>query len=320
MTKPIFTKPAPGPTSHGWHNISDFFICQKEFQYRKVRKLRSPKVIVPDYLAVGLLFHAGRARWFANNFDISTKTMAKIHEAFAEEVEAQQLPVLRTAEEKARQLIAQYIEHYMKLPKPKPVAAEYLIGPCELDSSKGKVTIRTARLDDVSYYPEGLNKLWLGESKTTSQSINDAVEEYKLHGQTMLQPLLWKLSKEGEATHGPVAGVMLDVVKKGSFNDDGKKEKPQFSRVAIPITDFMMSWYGPNMVKQLIRASKVDWNTNATRNVAACTRLIGRARIACEFRELCIEGKTAAGRYVMENGKSLNQWRSSEGKETPPWE
>jgi hypothetical protein len=312
--QPIFTKPAPGPTSHGWHQVSSFFTCPKEFQFRQVRKLRSPKVQTPDYLAIGLLFHAGRARWFAKNFDTSKKTWDSINAALAAEVEEQKLPVALNAEQKARELLTQYIEHYSKLPKPRVVAAEFLIGPVSIKGDD-PVTVRTARLDDVSEYPEGLGKLWLGESKTTSQSINDAVEEYKQHGQTLLQPLLWKLATQGEAMFGPIAGVMLDVVKKGYG-----KEKPQFSRVALTITDFMLSWYGPMLTKKLHQASQIEWDTKVIRNVANCTRMIGGARIPCEFRELCMFGKSAASRYVMENGKSLTTWRASEGKEVAPWE
>jgi hypothetical protein len=200
-------------------------------------------------------------------------------------------------------------------PLPRPVAAEYLLGPAPLKPDDPFFLHRTARLDDVSHYPEAAMKLCIGESKTTSATVNDVINQYTLHGQTLLQPLLWNMAQQWAATHGPVAGVLLDITVKGY---GGKK--CSFARAFMPVRDETLSWFRDSMRGYLRAAASVEWDTPAPRNVSMCTRMAGRGRMACEFRDLCMHGKAAAPKYVTKNGESLVRWKPSAEETIPPWE
>lgn len=295
-------RPKGGPSAAGWHAIQDFLRCPKEYQFRHVRKLRKPGLLTPDALAVGVLFHGARAHWFARGFPdpADSKWQEALNRTFVEVASEQSLPVSLEAERRARHLFEAYSTHWFKMPRPKVVAAEYELGPAPLEKGDPFFLFRTARLDDVSRYPEAGGQLCIGESKTTSVGIKDAVNEYTLHGQTLLQFLLWKMAPQGEAKHGPAAGVLLDVIKKPYGGD-----KPDFGRVFIPFTDWSLEWYADSMRGYLRAAAAVAEDTEVPRNVSACTRLIGRMRVPCEFRELCRMGKSASGLYVRGDGSSL---------------
>lgn len=303
-----------GPTQAGWHSIEAFLRCPKEFQFATVRGIRQPQTMTPEPLAVGALFHAGRARWFSLRFASDEKAWASITAAVQEEAANMRLPTSLAAEQRAMNLLNQYVDHYSKRVRPTPVAAEYLVGPASVDGTD-PFAMRTARLDDVSKYPEAGNKLCIGESKTTSTSVADTVNQYTLHGQPLLQILLWKHAPQGEAMHGPVAGVVLDVVVKPY----GKNKKATFGRQFVPVSEHALAWYAQSLRGYLRAAAGVDWNAAAPRNVSACTRLIGRGRFACPFRDLCTHGRSAAAQYVLADGSALHQWKPSEGKEVAPW-
>lgn len=306
-----------GPTSQGWHSgLADYLACAKRFQLARTRRISIPLVATPDHFAVGQLVHAGRARWFASKFATDDATWDLIRAAVADAAAENDLPVSKEAEQQALSILQQYVTHYSTRPRPKPVAAEYLLGPVPLDPQDPLYAHRTARLDDVSYYPMGGDKLYIGESKTTSTSVGDCVNQYTLHGQTMLQALLWKLAPQGEAMHGPIAGIMLDVIVKGY-------DKPcRFGRVAIPITDWQLDWFAASVRQALMEMEAVDWDTPVLRNPTSCTYLAGRARVECAFRDLCHHGKSAALKYVMgtSNGaQSLVRWTPSDKQTVPPW-
>jgi len=303
-----------GATSAGWHSIAYAFRCMKAYQFSTVRNIITPKTTTPDHFAVGLLFHAGRARWFANRCSTTEKSWKSIEEALATEAQAQSLPITLEATQRTLKLLTQYIEFWKQRPAPDPVAAEYLLGPTPLEEGDKPAYWRTARLDDVSRYPEAGGKLCIGESKTTSDSIDKCVQEYELHGQPMLQVALWRMDPNGAAKFGDVAGVMMDVIKKGYGS-----EKPKFARVFLPVTDHAMSWYVKNMRHKLRQAAGVDWDSDVPRNIAACTYMAGRARVDCEFKDLCRFGRTATTKYLLKGGHSLVDKKNWKG-ETPPWE
>jgi hypothetical protein len=304
-----------GPTEAGWHSIEAFLRCPKEYQFRHIRKMSQPLAQTPDYFAFGILFHAGRARWFANKFDTSPKSWQSVVDAVQQETTASHLPISAKVTERVLFHLQEFMAYYSKRPRPTPVAAEYKLGPTPLIKGDSFFLWRTARLDDVSKYPEHGMKLCIGESKTTSTTLNDLFNQYELSGQTMLQALLWQNDPNGAAKYGPVEGILLDGVVKAY----GKKDKPKFGRQFIPITKHQLDWFSLNLRGYLKAAASVDWNADAPRNVSACTRLIGRGRIACDYRDLCRYGKSAALKFVFEDGGSVSRWQPSEAEHVAPW-
>lgn len=305
-----------GATTQGWHKIESFLRCPKEYQLSQVRGIVRPESTTPDYFAIGILVHAMRARWFGSRFSTTPETWESMVKAAHDEMEKAKLPIRPEAERLAMRYMQEYVGHWAVRPKPTPVAAEYLLGPSALVVGDPLSLYRTARLDDVSRYPELGNQLYIGEAKTDGKSVDNCLEQYTLHGQPMLQVLLWKMAPQGEATHGPVAGVMLDIIVKGR---DGGRSK--FARMPIQVTDHSLEWYTKSMRGYLTAASRVDWNSEVPRNVSACTRAAGAAsHIPCMYRDLCKFGRSAAGQYVLPGGNSLVRWTPTETETTPPWE
>lgn len=302
---------ARGASEAGYHQIEAKLLCPKMFQFRHVRGIVVPSLMTPDYLAIGSLFHAGRARWFSKRFDTSEKTWASIAEAVAIEAQAGDPPYSARAETEALKLLHLYVDHWSRRVAPVPLVAEYEVGPASLLEGDA-FSFRTARLDDVTEYDVGL---CIGEAKTTSVSVQDVINTYTLHGQTMLQALLWKRSTQGEAKHGPVKGVMLDIIKK----PDAKGQGAKFARHFLPITDHALAWFAKNLAHDVREAASIEWETDVRRNVTSCTRQIGRMRVPCPYRELCAHGKSATANYTFKNGKSLLTWKPQEGQTVPPW-
>lgn len=290
-----------GATAAGWHSIAAFLRCPKEYQFSNVRGLRPVASQTPEALAIGLMIHAGRARWFSLNFAPSTRCWDEVYSAMLDEAETCKLPVSNDARMRATDLMKRYIDFWITRPLPTPRAAEYDVGPAALHPGDQFMLWRTARLDDVSVYPEGGNALWIGECKTTSGDVTDVHKEYRLHGQLLLQYALWKAAPQGEATLGPVAGVMLDIIRKPYA-----KQSAKFARIAVPINPRVLTWYIKNLRHVLRAAAQVGPETDVPRNVTACTRMIGRMRVECEFQALCSDGKAAGLKYVDASGKTPN--------------
>ncbi len=303
-----------GASSAGWHKLQSGLRCQKEFQLEHVRGIHKPQVQTPDYFAIGIGVHAGRATWFGNKFRTDTATWEKVKHAVRRDFEKQKLPVTVKAESACLSYLEQYIAYWSMRPRPTPVAIEWLIGPVPFEPDDPFFMHRTARLDDVSKYPEAGGHLCIGELKTTSGGIQDVVNEYTLHGQPLMQWTLFKRSKRGEKKFGPVKHVMLDVIKKGYGS-----EKCQFHRQPIPITDYSLAWYSRDLRAQLKILSGIDWNTDTPRNIAQCTRVVGRARVNCPYLDLCRWGKSAGTQYRLADGGFMNSWRPSEEQLVPPW-
>lgn len=305
-----------GPTEAGIHSVLEGIGCAKEYQFKYVRQLYEPQHQTPDYFAVGSQLHAGKAHWFAKGFKMDAATWASIQLAMRKEMELQKLPVSAKALQAGERYMREYMDHWSKRPKPTPIACEYKLGPTPLEPGDPFFMWRTARLDDVSRYPEALGKLCLGETKTTSDSVNGVINKYTLHPQILLQMILWKMDPRGEATYGPIAGVMLDIVKKGYGEN-----KSAFSRHFLRVPPHAITWF-PRVLKAHLRIlSVIDWDADVIRNPTRCTRQEGRMLVSCQYRDLCLAGRNAANRYVMgPKGESLLSWRSSPGKTKAPWE
>lgn len=314
MKKPIVE--SGGVTSAGAHFTTPIVNCPKEHQYRHVRGIATPQSQEPDALAIGLQVHAGRACWFANGFRSDATAWANVQDAMEKELESLKLPSSMEARRRAQQYMHEYITHWSLRPLPEVIACEYKLGPTALDPKDPDFMWRTARLDDVSKYPEVNGKLCIGECKTTSGSFNDCINEYTLNFQTLLQPALWARDPKGEALFGPAAGVMLDMIQKGYG-----KTKSQFQRHFLPTPKFAMKWFPQHLKHYLKQMTHVTWDAEVPRKFTHCTRQIGRKRVACEFRDLCMHGREASMKYVFKDtGKSLLSWKPEPGKETPPWE
>lgn len=307
---------ADGPSAAGWHKVESGFRCFKEYQYGEIRGITNPQADMPDPFAIGQMMHVGKAHWFSKHFSTDETVLSGIRDRMLEAAEKSKLPMSLDAQRSALRYFTEYVEHYRVRAKPKVLAAEYDIGPAPLDPGDPEFLWRTARLDDVSWYPEGGGALFIGEAKTTSTSVNDAVNQYSLHGQPMLQALLWKVAPQGEAKHGPIAGVMLDVIVKGY---GGKKST--FARLPLPITQRALDWYAKNFRQRLRQLANVEWDTDVPRNIQACTRMVGRSRMACPFRDLCMHGRSATTKYVFKkDGSSLLSWKPTETQTVNPWD
>jgi hypothetical protein len=304
-----------GPTDAGWHKMDAALRCFKEYQLREIRGIHVPIPQTPDYFASGLGVHAGRARWFADKFPSDANGWKRIVTAVEEDFDKQKLPISNAAYKFTLKLLQEYCEHWSLQPKPTPIVAEHLIGPAPLLSGDPFPLWRTARIDDASYYPEALNQLCIGEAKTTSTSINDCINEYTLHGQPSLQFVLWKMATQGEAKYGKLQGVMLDIIQKGYGTD-----KSKFARHLLTFSEHMVAWYVKNLRVIMRALPAIDWNTEVPRNITSCTRMIGKMRVACTFRELCMNGKSASIKYVLRNGKSLLSFKPDAEHQAMPWE
>ena len=305
-----------GPTEAGWHSAEAGIWCLQEAQYKYIRGISLPHLQTPDHFAVGGMLHAGRATWFGSKFDTSQATIDAVKAATLKAADSFSLPVTEDAKKAATKYVLEYVEFWSGRPRPQPLAAEYLVGPAPVQVGDQFPLWRTARLDDVSRYPEASNKLAIGEAKTTSGSIDDCINQYTLHGQPILQFVLWGTSEQGERRHGPLAGFVLDIIKKGYGKDRSK-----FAREFVEVTPKTLEWYRRSLRAYLRRFANLDWNSDADdqRNIMACTRMVGRARMACEYRPLCRHGKAAASNYVLRDGTPLNEWKPSPGNETEPW-
>lgn len=301
-----------GPSGLGYSEIESFLRCPKEYQYDKVRSIHRPTAQSPDYFAVGSFVHAGRARWLASGQSVAAEVWDSIKADIQKTREGLELPCSDDAERTALRYIQEYIDHWSVRAKPDIVAVEHLLGPTQLSGHVG--TERTARLDDFGFYPEA-GGLAIGECKTTSAAVSDVANQYTLHGQPALQKILWDTAPQGAQTYGPVKGMVLDVVQKGY---GGKR--CQFARLFVAIPERVTEWLKTEMVMALRLKAEMDWDSEPERRVTSCTRLIGRGRVSCPYRELCMYGKSASLEYAFKDGHSLTEWQQSEGKTVNPWD
>lgn len=300
-----------GASSAGYHNIETYLKCPKRYQFDKVRGVRLPLSGTPTYFAVGAMFHAGRAAWFTSGFKTDTATWDYIKEQMAKCFHAYELPVPDSVHGEVQGYMEQYVEHYAMRPHPNVIGAEYELGPADI----GDGEVRTARLDDVAFYPEAGGRLCVGECKTTGSDVATTVLQYELHGQPALQAMLWEAAIQGAHLHGSVTGVMLDVVQKGY-----KGKRCQFARKFIDVPPTVRTWWSKMLSKAVREARSVTWNSEVDRRITSCTEMSGSRRVACPYLELCKHGRDAALIYVTEDGKRLTEHEQTEGKERFPWE
>lgn len=302
-----------GSSGAGYSELEPYLRCPKEHQLAQIRGITRPTSVTPDYFAVGSFVHAGRARWLASACGLGAEVWEQIRRDITATREGFPLPCNESAESDALRYIQEYVDHWSVREKPKVVAVEHLLGPTDL--LDGADSARTARLDDFGFYPEAGGALAIGECKTTTAPISDVANQYTLHGQPTLQRLLWDAAPQGAATYGQVAGMVLDVVQKGY---GGKR--CNFSRIFVPHDDRVLLWAKSTLAKATIAKNAATWDSDAERRIPSCTRLIGKARIACAYRDLCQSGKAGAAGYVFKDGRRITEWTPTEGQTVPPWE
>ena len=300
-----------GASAAGYHNIESYLKCPKRYQFDKVRGVRLPMSGTPTYFAVGAMVHAGRAAWFTSGFGTDEATLAHMHAEMDRVMAAYELPVPESAREEARRYIGEYVEHYAGRAHPKVIGAEYTLGPADV----GDGEVRTARLDDIAFYPEMNGRLCVGEFKTTSTDIATTVLQYKLHGQPILQAMLWRAAMQGAAMHGDVTGVMLDVMQKGY-----KGKRCQFARVFVEVTEHSRQWMSKLLARSIRDARAVTWDSDVERRVTSCTEMSGSRRVMCPYQPLCQHGRDAALEFVTADGARLTDFEPGEGRERMPWE
>lgn len=303
-----------GASGLGYSEIEAYLRCPKEYQYGAVRKLVKPMTVIPDYFASGAFVHAGRARWFASQFSTSDETWLQIQADMTKVREEFSLPCNESAYSDALRWVQEYVEHYGVREKPKIVAVEHMLGPVELAEGY-PATNRTARLDDFGFYPESGSALAIGECKTTAGGIQDVANQYTMHGQPALQNLLWKLAPQGEAMYGASAGMVLDVIKKGYAG-----KRCEFARLFVPVPARLMEITQREFSNALASKAHIGWNSQPERRLTSCTRLIGKARVACPFRDICLHGRAGAIGFVTEDGQPVSSWKPDEQHAANPWD
>lgn len=312
-----------GPSEFGWHSGDEtLWRCEQEFVFKHLRNIAKAGIReTPRAKAIGLMVHAGRARWFAEHFPPREQGWDSIYEAVRAEVEAQPLPIPLGAEQEALNILTQYVDHYGKLPKPKVLAAELELGPLTVvDGSTEKHTIR---LDDLSIYSDFANSLGPGECKTTSGKPMGVYQHYNAnHGQLLKQMLVVTKAIENGTLKVPKEpiGVILDVIQKGYGGD-----KCHFERFLVTIEAYQLEWFSEDLEETRVRRRELEaleaapWRSHpdakgtpsyikrAKRNPTACRRLVsgdGGQFIAvdCDFLNLCKYGRGAATEYTV-NGQ-----------------
>lgn len=282
-----------GPSVAGYHKIIDFMRCPQEYKYKHVMGLKPKDAEEKRALAIGVLTHVGRAHWFSSQFKANVEQCQAAITAHVQQFATTQNI---DAEREAHRLIAAYVEHWKSKPLPLCRAVEYDIGPCPMKPGDPFFLYRTARFDDLSIYPDALNKLCIGDLKTTSDSISGCVNEYRQNGQFILYNILYKMAKEGQQLFGPVSGMMIDVMTKEAV--------PKFHRELIVVTPFQEHWFTRSMQGWLRAAAQVTEYTEVPRNVSQCCRSVSRkGSFLCDFHQLCHYGASAAGQFVDKDGK-----------------
>jgi hypothetical protein len=306
-----------GPSVGGWSQEAVYMACPKEYQFSAVRQIHHVQSQTSDALAIGSLVHAGRARWFTCGFGANPETWDKVVEAVNEECSKFTRPISKEAKEKALNYLEQFIRFWASRPLPTPIATEHLLGPAPFERGDPTPLWRTSKPDDISRYPEGGSELWLGDLKTTSGDVAACIREYELHGQFLQMMALYKTAPQGEKLLGPAAGIMLDIVQKPPYGGEGQCK---FARHPIIITDYSLKWAIKNIKKTIRGMAQVSWDSDEDRNLKSCTRMIGRYRADCMYKNMCRFGKSAAGEFVYgEEDNSLLTFEPSEGKKTLPW-
>lgn len=304
-----------GGTEAGSSITKDFLLCLKRYQYKHVRKLFIPAVQTISPFAIGTLVAAMRRQWFGDRFPKVTPAYQRtLNRAAQEAAEQDRLPIDPRDYVFATALFGQYVAHWRTKPRPTPVHVEFKMGPGPLWEGAPRPTWRTAKPDDISRYPEAGGALCLADCKTTSGDIGTVVREYELHVQPLQYLAQYRLDPNGERRYGPLAGVLLDVIQKPSAG-----KKPKFGRVFIEYRSQAVDEFIESMKFHLDVIRRIGWDTPVPR-AYGCTYMAGRARVDCEFKDLCRFGSSAASKYKLPGGVPLRRYEPTPGAEKMPWE
>jgi len=300
-----------GASGAGYSELAPYLRCPKEYQLQQIRGVTVPTSQERDYFVVGSLVHAGRNRWLARNCDLGDETWGLIKSDLTKVIEGYNLPVGRDVYDVGLRYVTEYVEHWSMRAKPRTLAVEYLLGPTTLDDEDGAEHARTARLDDISEYPETGGKLAIGELKTTGSSVADCVAEYTLHGQPILQRVLWDRAPQGKAVWGGVDLFVLDVVRKGY---QGKR--CEFARIPVQVTAQSLEWGSKWLRKAVKESRQVKWDSDVERRVSSCTRVSSGRRVPCQYRDLCQYGRSGTAGFRLADGSLLTEYTG----EVKPWD
>lgn len=290
------TPPADaGPTKHGFHaGDESMSICERLYYLKHLMKVSIiGQISVKDAMAVGLLAHAGRARWFKLNFATTPDAWTSIRAAIVQEAERQPLPVEPGSEARAVELLHEYVSFWATKPKPVVLAAEMQLGPVKLWDDSDEVA--TSRPDDLSQYLESAGVPAFGDMKTTSAPISDVVKYYDAnHGQFLMEHAIYRALGQ---PNGETRTVVLDVARKEYGTKHTSPEK-RFQRVPITIEDHQIRSFLSALKERRKRRREIDSGAAPTPNFSACTRVVaGGIVVRCEYTELCKYGRSAAARY-----------------------
>ena len=297
-----------GATEAGSSGFEAYLRCPKEYQLQRIRGVMPvPRLHAPSAaLLIGTFFHAARAAWVA--YDRSSANGEKWRSAGAAAAEKH----IRDGEDPAAvsqaltfstDLFEQYVRWATLRPAWQPVVVEGKLGPAPFVLDDPRPLWRTARLDLVAKLPS-LPGLWWSEAKTTSSEPSAVVEQYTLHTQILWGLALWRTAPQGEARHGPLRGVQLDIAQKGY---GGRAAK--FSRHIITVPPAALDWFVRDIRRHLRAANRMTPTSAAIRNPASCTRFHGRHRVACPYRPLCALGSLGVHRYTVgEEMKGIKWW------------
>jgi hypothetical protein len=301
----------PMPTGHsgrGWHEIEPFTRCPKEYQLGNVRGIRPHQPFLPEPLGIGLMIHAARAQWLYDGRDKKSPWRDAMR-VYAKSIETEEEQKLSPGVIKASEgHFAGYVDYWSHRPVTKILAIEHQLELRGFAADSPAWVHRTARLDSIEKH---MGKTWIGEAKSTSDSVSRLKETYMLHGQILLQVALW--GEEETEKFGPLAGVLIDPIVKGR----GNKPSSGAPRIEIPIHTMghALFWFKRDFKMWVMQASMIDKNSWVERR-PVCMRQYG----PCQFRDLCLGGHRAALRYVFRDGTSLSQWKSNDDQRVEPWE
>lgn len=298
-----------GPTSDGSTKTATQARCEKKYQFAYVRKIQIPRSKNPSYFSFGSCFGAFRQGWFATKFATSSKATAYIKHCGQREAEKSKLPMDPKDEAHAFAVFQEYMTHWLRRPLPRCYATEYKVGPSDTFPLTGS-------LDDLSEYDMSAWTPVIGECKTTSGDIASAFREYEFGIQTLQYQALYRMAPL-VLKNKPIliTGHVFDITQK----PEGKGKRPKFARMYSELRQEAVDQFVKSTQQMLVRRKEIKWDTEAVRSYQ-CSYQAGRARVMCDFIDLCKYGSAAAGKFILETGKSLRSHQPKPGKEKMPWE
>jgi hypothetical protein len=76
-----------------------------------------------------------------------------------------------------------------------------------------------------------------------------------------------------------------------------------------------LTWFRKDFTTWVQQSGLVDWNASPERRLN-CMRPYG----PCDYRDICTRGRDGSLGYEFEDGTPVLKWKSSPGKEVPPWQ